>query len=276
MLCASAGPHAGFFRGVAATIFLAACSLPEPSPLERLYDRLDSGGIVYFHADFKHLAASPALRGLVEAIGGGALEALQPELAAGAVMPRKTQLVIRTRSAYEGAAAALGSASVERLGDRLFLVGLDNRMPPAPPPGERTPLPAPDESAAVQIRFRPSDLYALAAVAPRGFNLNFMARTLENARTAALTVPGECLRCLRLTFVAGDAERSAALQESLSQSLLFVEALTRAADPSSVWLAAIENRSLEREKTTVRLSLPLADEILNDLQSRFSRPNPDR
>ena len=275
MLCASAGPRAGFFSGLAATVLLAACSLPETSPLERLYGRLDSGGLIYFHADFNRLAASPALQGLLETIGGGALKTLQAELVAGAVLPAKTQLLIRTRSAYTGTLAALGSASVERIDDRLLLVNLDNRRPLAPP-RESLPLPAPDESAAVQIRFRPPDLYAPAELVPQGFNLNFIAKALENARTASLTVPAECLRCMRLTLAADDAERAAALRETIAKSLQFVGAVTRAADPSSVWLPAIESVSIELDNTAVRISLPLADGILSDLQDRLSRPGTDR
>ncbi len=276
MLSASPGPRAGFFRGVAAAVFLAGCSLPEPSPLERLYGRLDSGGLVYFHADFDRLSASPALRGFVEAIGGGAFEALQPELAAGAVMPAKTQLVVRTRSAYTGTLAALGSASIERLEDRLVLVNLDSRRPLAAPPKESLPLPAIDESAAVQIRFRPPALYALAERAPQGFNLNFIAKALENAQTASVTLPAGSSYDIRLTLAAGGAARAAALRESLSASLQFVEAVTRTADRSSVWLPAIEGCSIELDETAVRLSLPLADGILSDLQGRLSRPGPDR
>lgn len=276
MLYAPGGPCAGLLRGVAAAILLSACSLSEPSPLERLYDRLDSGGIVYFHADFTRLAASPAWLGLVEAIGGGALEALQPEFAVGVVMPRKTQLVIGGGSAYKGALAALGSASVEKLGDRLLLVGLDNRRPLAPPLKAELPLPPPDGSAAAQIRFRPTSLYALAEIAPRGFNFNFLAKSLENAQTASLIVPGECLRCLRLTLDAGDAARAEALRESLSESLQFIEAVTRAAAPSSAWLPAIEGCSIERGGTEAYLSLELTDGILLDLQNRLSRPETDR
>ncbi len=271
-----AAPRAGFFRAVAAAVFLAGCSPPQPSPLERLYGRLDGGGLIYFHADFNRLAASPPLHALAAAVGGPALEALQAEFAAGALMPAKTQLVIRVRSAYTGTLAALGSASVEWLEDRLLLVNADSRRPLAKPRKERPPLPDYDESAAVQIRFRPPDLYALAEIAPQGFNLNFIARTLEDAQAASLTVPSERLQSVRLTLLAGDAERAAALRESLSQSLRFVEAVTRAADRSSVWLPAIENCSIAADGTTVRASLPLSDEILSDLQNRLSRPGPSR
>lgn len=270
------GRYAGFFHGAVATVLLTGCSLPEPAPLEQLYDRLDSGGLLYFHADFGRLSESSALHGLVEAVGGGALQALQPELAAGAVMSAETQFVIRTGSAYTGALAAFSSANVKRLEDRLLLIAMPNPQALAEPLGTGPRLPAHDESAAVQVRFRPMDLYALAAFAPRGFNLNFIAKMLVDARTASLTIPAECLGCMRLALTTDGNENAVALRESIAKSLRFVEAVTRAADPSSSRAAAIENASIERDGATVRVSFPLADELLLDFYSLLSQPTPDR
>ncbi len=272
----SSGPCAGFLSGVAATVFLAGCSLPEPLPLKQLYDRLDSGGLAYFHADFGRLSESPALLEIVEAIGGAAFMTLQADLAAGVVMSAKTQLVIRTESAYTGTLAALGSAHVERLEDRLILINLDSLRPLAEPPSKSLQLPDHDESAAVQIRFLPPSLYELAKLAPEGFNLKFIAKALQDAQAASLTIPSDRLHDIHLTLAAGDAERIAALRESISQSLRFVEAVMRATDRSSVWLPAIESCSIEFSQTAVRVSLPLSDEILSNLQNRLSQPGTDR
>ena len=262
----------GYLCSLIVCVLLCACSpVPEASPLGELYGYLDADGLVYFHADFQRLSDDPALLALVEQVAGGVLSAVQPQLIAGALLPSKTQFVVRTESDYSGTLAALGSARVEKLADRVIRVDLErqSRVPDGRKPMPRETL---DVSAAVQIRFSPADLYGLAELAPEGFNLNFIAKTLEAADIASLTIPSGQPRYMRLILTATSVEETSTLGDSLNKSLQFVESVTRATDPSNVWLAAIEGATMQFDRTAVQLSLPISNEILNDLEGRLRLP----
>ena len=255
---------------ITCALFCACSTAPNSSPLDELYGYIDADGLVYFHADFQRLSDDPALLALVEQAAGGILSAVQPQLIAGSLLPTKAQFVVRTESAYSGTLAALGSARVEKLAERVIQVDLERqaRLPDGRKPIPRETL---DQSAAVQIRFRPADLYGLAELAPEGLNLNFIAKTLEAADIASLTIPSGRPRYVRLILTTTSSEQTSALGDSLNKSLKFVESVTRATDPSNVWLAAIEGVTMQFDRTAVQLSLPISDEILNDLEGRLSQ-----
>ncbi len=265
-------PHAGHICAAVACALLSACSpAPQASPLEELYGYLDSDAIAYFHVDFQRLSADPALQALVDQGAGGLTKAAEPQLITGALLPTKNQFVIRTESAYSGTLAALGSARVEKLADRLIRVDLERKVKVG---AARQPIgpESIDESAAVQIRVSPADLYGLADLAPEGLNLNFIAKALEAANIVSLTIPSARPRNVRLILTTASSEQTSALHDSLNKSLQFVESVTRATDPENVWLAAIEGVTMQFDRTAIQLSLPISDELLSDLKGRLSQP----
>lgn len=256
---------------ITCALFCACSTAPNSSPLEEVYGYLDADGLVYFHVDFRLLSDDPALLALVEQAAGGVLTAVQPQLIAGALLPSKNQFVVRTESDYSGTLAALGSARVEKLAERVIRVDLE-RQARLPDGRNHIPLETLDESAAVQIRFRPAELYGLAELAPEGLNLKFIAKTLENAEIASLTILSGQPRYVRLILTTTSSEQTSALGDSLNKSLQFVESVTRATDPSNVWLTAVEGVTMQFDRTAVQLSVPISDEILNDLGGRLSQP----